>query len=101
MSQALPCEVTVQTETIIWRKGSSPILIYVLENGIWRKAGAGYDEGLYDINANFSLLMQNISIGNEDVYYCDILNSETGKIETQLINATVFGKYLKHHETYP
>ena len=89
--------MTVQTEAIIWRKASSSILEYVLENGVWKKGGAGYDQGLYDIDANFSLLVQNISIGNEDVYYCEIFNSETGKIETQQINVTVFGKYLKYH----
>ena len=91
-SGALPCEVTVQTETIFWLKGSSPILVYRLNNGAWERSGTGYDEGLYNVDANISLLIQNVTIANEDVYYCEILNSDTGMIETQKINVTVFGK---------
>ena len=91
-SESLPCEVKVRTETIFWLKESSSILEYSLNNGVWETSGTGYDEGLYNIDANFSLLIQNVTISSEDVYYCDILNSETGIIETQQINVTVFGK---------
>ena len=49
-------------------------------------------KGYTIIDANFSLLIQNVTIASEDVYHCEILNLDTGMIETQQINVTVFGK---------
>ena len=91
-SEALQCEVKVRTKIIYWWKESSLILEYSLNNGAWQTSGSGNDEGLYNIDANFSLLIQNVTIANEDVYYCEIFNLDTGMTETQQITVTVVGK---------
>ena len=89
---SLLCEVKVRTDTILWLKGSMVILRYRLENGDWQKYLAGNAEGSYDIDAKYSLIIQNVTIDSEDVYYCDVFDSDTGEIGSEEVNVVVFGK---------
>ena len=75
-----------------WSKGPTLILRYVLENGDWRKYLTENVEGSYDIDANYSLIIQNVTIDSEDVYYCDVFDLDTGEIGREEVNVVVFGK---------
>ena len=88
----LPCEVKVRTDTILWLKGSTGILRYVLENEVWRKHLTTDLEGSYDIDANFSLVIQNVTTYNDGTYYCEVFDLDTGKVETDELNVVVYGK---------
>ena len=68
------------------------ILRYIQEHEDWRMYLTENVESSYDIDANFSLIIQNVTIDNEDVYYCDVFDLDTGKVETNEIDVAVFGK---------
>ena len=95
--ETLPCEVKVRTDTIYWLKGPTLILRYVLENGDWWKYLSENVEGSYDIDANYSLIIINVTIDSEDVYYCDVFDLDTGKIGREEVNVVVFGKSNSHN----
>ena len=90
--KTLPCEVKVRTDTIYWLKGPTLILRYVLQNGDWRKYLTENVGGSYDIDPNKSLIIQNVTVDDEDLFHCQVFDLDTGKVETDEINVLVFGK---------
>ena len=94
----LPCRVDRGVGLVTWSQGYSPstaeiLLRYKLYNDKWTKGGDGYDSGLYDIHANFSLVIKNVMIADDDGYFfCEILDLETGQNFWNTTDVLVYGK---------
>ena len=92
----------MQVTAVYWNKGptyerADKIIEFYLDSNPGTRSGPGFDEGLYDITANFSLIIHNVEIQNEDRYYCVVLgiDTDTGSLR-HLWNYTdvnVIGKY--------
>ena len=97
----LPCRVTRQVDSITWSRGptfesSQPILAFRFYDGTWEKLGTGYTEGLYDINANFSLIINTVTIEDRGYFFCEMLDRDIGQSfenQTQVVIIGVYGLY--------
>ena len=93
----LPCRVTRQVDSITWSKGQTFVsarllLVYQFYEGKWSKIGSGYTDGLYDIETNFSLVINNVEIQDEGFFFCEILDRETGRSFVNQTELDVFGE---------
>ena len=67
------------------------------------KQGKGYDEGLFDVTTELSLIIKNVSIPDEGRYFCEVSDFETGILFRNYTDVTVFGKlsfYPSHQIKY-
>ena len=99
----LPCRVTRQVDSITWSRGptfvsSQPILAFLFYDGTWEKLGTGYTEGLYDINANFSLIINNVTIEDRGYFFCEMLDRDIGQTFENQTQVAVFGTYALEYQ---
>ena len=93
----LPCRVERVVGLVTWSRGFSPstadILVrYKFYDNVWTKVGWGYDTGLYDIHTNFSLVINNVVVDDDDGYFfCEILDWETGRNFWNKTDVIVYG----------
>ena len=104
----VPCRVTRQVDSITWSKGpnfaaSQRLLVFQFYNNEWSKLGSGYTEGLYDIEANFSLVINDVKIQDDGFFFfCEILDRDTGQSFANKTELDVIGRYcgslIKHKD---
>ena len=102
-SGVLPCRVgegEVAPVMVIWRKGHTfelalILIIYDFRGEKWVKAGQGWTDGDYDININFSLIIENASVETADKYFCQIYDSNTGLYFLNKTTVHVYGKSIR------
>ena len=82
-----------------WYKGLplSVLISYGQASGSWGKGGPGYDSGLYDIHSNFSLIINSVSVEDNDHFMCELVVRGNLDPFENSTNVTVFGK---PHEIY-
>ena len=96
----LPCRVSREVGTVTWSRGpeltTADILITLQlpHNGEFIKAGQGYEDKLYDIDDNFSLIINEARIYNNGNYFCDVLDLDSGRPITNNTNVIVFGEWI-------
>ena len=82
-----------------WLKGSGsfdtlPLVSLVNREGVWAKGGPEYEAGIYDVDTNFSLVINHVQIEHSDVYFCRVAPFQTtAKRFTNQTKVRVFGKY--------
>ena len=94
----LPCRVQREVGSVTWSKGpqlkgAEIIVIYQNLKGGWEKTIYGDIEGLYDIESNFSLVINNVMVEHSDLFYCDVLDTGSGRSISNHTNVQVFGKH--------
>ena len=79
---------------VIWYKGLplSGLISYSQIKSIWEKSGPGYDSGLYDIHRNFSLIINSVSVEDNDRFLCELVVKGNIDPFQNATNVTVFGK---------
>ena len=93
---ALPCRVDRQVHSVTWSKGhvvqtADVLLLMQFDDKGSRKAGQGYVDGLYDIDANFTLFIHHVNVTNNGLYFCEILDLESGQNYLNYTDVNVFG----------
>ena len=83
----------------MWTKGyisptrTDTVLVTMkLQENIWTKNGQGYEEHLYDMEANFSLVIENVTTGYEGLYACSTIDPTSGYPISNGTALKVFGK---------
>ena len=95
----LPCQVQGDVDFVGWRKGpaaftNQPLVIRVLEEGVWKKKR--FDEsGQFDMTSDFSLIIRDVDIHNEDFYSCTAKVLHTYDFLADNTDVSVFGMYIQ------
>ena len=97
----LPCRVAENTTLayVIWHKGSTFVTadllveLYFLR-GTPIKDGDGYTRGSYDIHDNYSLVIENVSVKDNEYFFCEVVTL-SNEIYTNQTNVIVFGKHAR------
>ena len=85
--------------TVIWNtgpalSGTDAIIIFEHINDLWNKIpGPNVSSDSYDINSNFSLIINEVSIEDDGIFYCHVFDKDANRFVkyTKLI---VFGKLI-------
>ena len=89
--------------TVYWNKGDNPStaknLVFIDSEG--EKGGPGFDEGLFDMDNNHSLVIRNVSTRTEGRYYCEAASTKTYELFRGYTDVTVYGTPLFHHCSPP
>ena len=93
----LPCRVEREVARVTWSKGiqlqtAKILLVYQHHDNMWMKAGYGYAEGIYDVKANFSLIINDVMMKHDGYYFCEILDVDTGRSFSNKTRVEVFGE---------
>ena len=94
----LLCEVQGNVGYIHWRKGpisfnNPPLILFSPNVNGSNKEGPGYESGFYDVTEDFSLVINNVTIENEDTYICTVHDVTTKTLFSNETEVNVFGKY--------
>ena len=95
----LPCRVdpSVDVGLVFWSSGltlsTAGIVVHMsLLSEKRTKSGTGYEAGLYDIDDEFSLIINNASVEDNGNFFCEISEKGTGALSHNHTNVVVFGK---------
>ena len=93
----LPCKLNVRPKVVTWKKGttysSAKILVAIDKyHNVGKISGPGYEEGLFNITADYSLVIDNVNIADDGQYFCELLEVDTDTTFQDSTNVTVFGK---------
>ena len=92
----LPCRVDISVALLFWYKGprlSGAQTIIIMDAQTKQKEGDGYSSGHYDVGGNFSLIINEVNVEDNDNFYCEISELETGSPFNNRTSVVVFGKF--------
>ena len=94
----LPCDVKhdIPLSTVDWLKASldsDPLIILANSSqGGWRKGSPGYENGIYDMESNFSLIFNHVDIKDNGIFFCRVADfSVPPDPYSNQTNVSVFG----------
>ena len=92
----LPCNLDRDREIayLLWYKGvtvTEDLIIYNYRDGVWEKLGPGYESGSYNITNNFSLIINSVSLEDNDQFTCEIVYLDVQNAQKSM-NVSVFSK---------
>ena len=95
----LPCRVGREVAQVTWSRGpelSMAAVLTILQflNGKVYKTSQGYADGLYDITDDFTLIINESTIDHIGNYFCEILDSDSGRPIANNTNVIVFGECI-------
>ena len=95
----LPCQVQGAVDYVDWVKGpptfgNMPLVSTTLEDGIWKK-GRAHESGQYDMASDFTLIISDVDIRNEDFYTCTAKVFHTLDYLTNSTLVSVLGRYIE------
>ena len=96
----LPCRVnpSVDVGIVFWSRGSTlstgeTVVTMSILGGTKIKSGTGYGSGLYDVDDELSLIINNVSVEDNDNFFCEISEEGTGDLSHNQTYVAVFGKW--------
>ena len=94
----LPCRVHRKVHSVTWSKGhtvqTADVLVFLsFDASGLRKAGQGYESGFYDIDSNFTLIVNSVNVRNHGLYFCEILDWESGRTFGNQTDVAVWGEF--------
>ena len=94
----LPCEVQGAVDYVDWVKGPStfgsrPLVFSALDGSVWKKKQA-HESGQYDMASDFSLIISDVDIHNEDIYSCTVKVLRAFDFLTNTTLVSVIGKCI-------
>ena len=100
----LPCDVQGAVDYVDWVKGpstfgSTPLVSITLEDGVWKKRRT-HESGQYDITSDFSLIIRDVDIHNEDVYTCMVKVLHALDFITNTTHVNVLGRCIVMEHGY-
>ena len=92
----LPCDLARDKGIAFayWYTGltfSAELIVNGYADNEWKKSGPGYDSGSYDITNNFSLIINSVSVEDNDQFTCEIVYLD-GQNAQKSLNVSVFSK---------
>ena len=92
----LPCSFDREVAWITWSKGPTEtttyaVIVYESTKDGWKKWGPGYGKG-YDVEENFSLVIQDVAIDDAGYFFCEVLDKGTSLSFVNQTDVNVFGK---------
>ena len=99
----LPCRVENKVASVTWSKGAQLdsaeiIVIYQdLKEG-WVKEIYGDIEGLYDIESNFSLIINEVMIDHDGFFFCEVLDVASGRSIANQTYVKVYGESVRNSD---
>ena len=93
----IPCDVDTDDTiaTVDWRKGSAeaqPSITLANFDGTWGVDGPRYVDGSYDMDLDFSLIIKNVSVEDNNDFFCRVLLISSGFMR---FNQTIVSVYCK------
>ena len=93
----LPCNLDRDREIAyaFWYKEvthTERLIIYNNRDGVWEKLGPGYESGSYNITENFSLIINSVSLEDDDQFTCEIVYLGAQNAQKSM-NVSVFSKF--------
>ena len=96
----LPCRVGIPAAVVFWYKGPTfwtSQLIIILSVQTEEKGGDGYSSRQYDVTKNFSLVINKVNIEDNDKFFCEISELDTGHNFHNSTSVVVLGKQRRNH----
>ena len=93
----VPCGRTdINASRVLWSRDPPPIdnlVTFIFDNkGVWTKYIPDDYEGLYDIDQDFNLIIQNVRLEDEGTYYCTLEERDSFNRFNVSRTVTLFGK---------
>ena len=94
----LPCRVDKEVAGVYWSKGptfrtSTLLLLMEFHDNTWKREIPEDSKQFYNINDNFSLVINRTRIQDNGLFFCEILDLDTGTPFVNQTSVTVFGKF--------
>ena len=92
----LPCRVDTTVVLLSWYKGpklTSSQTIIIMDVETEHKFGDGYSTKQYDIAVNFSLIINEVGVGDNANFFCEVSELGTGSLYNNRTSVVVFGKF--------
>ena len=64
---------------------------------VGEKTGSGFEEGLFDVAEDYSLIIKNVQLEDGGRYFCEVYDFDTGVLfrnDTQVSTLNVDGRYM-------
>ena len=92
----LPCDLPRDRDIAFayWYTGltfSVELIVNEYIDNVWQRRGPGYEFGSYDITNNFSLIINSVSLEDNDQFTCEIVYLD-GQNAQKSLNVSVFSK---------
>ena len=93
----LQCVIEGDFDAVQWNKGPNPteaeiLVVYDNLDDYWKKWGQGYQDGLYNINSDYSLVINTVGIWDSGRYTCEVFFTNIGP-RSNHTDANVLGKH--------
>ena len=89
----VPCQVDIRPRRVSWVTGANDTLVSMdLSRRVAERSGPVYEEGLFNITSEYSLLINDVKILHEDSYFCEVTDFDTGHLFRNVTRLNVFGK---------
>ena len=103
----IPCEANkTELYSIQWNKGptfseAENIIVLDLRYNYGQKYGPGYENSLFDITSNLTLVIKNVTMDDQGRYFCEGSEKGTGTHFRNHTDVTVLGKqHIRTHYTH-
>ena len=98
----IPCKVDTVDDIagVEWSKTSldnDALVILANIDGQWQEGGPGYDQGSYNMALNFSLIINDVGIEDNELFFCRVTPSSFTTKVTNQTNVYVFGKFISFY----
>ncbi|XP_063960213.1 uncharacterized protein LOC135155235 [Lytechinus pictus] len=78
-SGRVPCRVKIRPKKVSWVTSSGEALVFIdLSNSVITRGGSGYEQNMFNISREYSLVIYNVTIQNEGLYLCVVADRDTG-----------------------
>eukprot|EP00057_Strongylocentrotus_purpuratus_P028037 XP_011682511.1 PREDICTED: uncharacterized protein LOC105446858 [Strongylocentrotus purpuratus] len=79
----LQCTVHIKVRKVSWKRrtiSSANESLVILENSedAVKRSGTGFEEGMYNITQDYSLVIKEVQIHHEGLYICEVTDFDTG-----------------------
>ena len=93
----LPCRVEREVNAVTWSRGPSDttaaiLVIQRIVSKEWITEGPGYLTGEYDMEDDYSLIIDDVGVEDNDDFFCAILDKDTGRNFVNKTSVMVYGK---------
>ena len=91
----LACRTDNDVYSVQWNKGQhgeEHLVALDLYFNPGQRAGPGFDKGLYYIDDEFSLIINNVELSDMDRFFCEVSDMETERQLWNYTDVSVIGK---------
>ncbi|XP_063959183.1 leucine-rich repeats and immunoglobulin-like domains protein 2 [Lytechinus pictus] len=98
----VPCQVNIRPRKVSWFGSRNEMLVFIdLSKDSIVIGGTGYKDGLFHITGEYSLVIYNVKIQQEGLYFCVVTDYDTGVTYQDDSLLTVIGTFLSRSFAFP